>query len=159
MHFLPLLKISLLLNYNNFQMLALFSVPTSESVMSYFVNTDFVTWGGFCGVKIVLIIMQMYIKAEKKKGNSPQLLYITLGFAVLICSSNYSVRCEPCFSRDKAWKQLQYMNNSSDYDVSGNLKCCLSFFKVRNSLGFCIPAWMCNRQKNSLCILENDGIA
>lgn len=43
MHFLPLLKISLLLNYNNFQMLALFSVPTSESVMSYFVNTDFVT--------------------------------------------------------------------------------------------------------------------
>lgn len=119
--FLSLLKTSLLLNCNNFEMLALFSVLTSESIMRQFVNIKFSTWRRFCGVKIALIIMQMYMKG--KKGKRPQLLYITLGFAVLICSSNYCVQCEPCFLRDKAWKQLHYMNNSSDYDVSGNLKC------------------------------------
>lgn len=65
--FLSLLKTSLLLNCNNFEMLALFSVLTSESIMRQFVNIKFSTWRRFCGVKIALIIMQMYMKGKKRQ--------------------------------------------------------------------------------------------
>lgn len=139
--FLTLLKISLLLNYNNFHILVLFSVLTYESI-TFFKYIIFylreVLWSENC--------FDNYANVQKK-GNRPQLLYITLGFAVLICSLTCCVPCEPCFLWDKAWKQPHYMNNSSDYDVSGNLKCCLRFFQVITSLEFCLPAWTLNRLK------------
>lgn len=47
MHFLPLLKTSLLLNDNNFQIPAVSAVLTSDSIVRYFVNVDFVTEGVF----------------------------------------------------------------------------------------------------------------
>lgn len=46
MHFLPLLKNSYFLNYNNFQILVLFGVLTSDSIVRYFVNV-FGTQAGF----------------------------------------------------------------------------------------------------------------
>lgn len=47
MHFLCLLKTSLLSNDNNFQIPALFAVLTSDPSVRYFVNVDFVTEGVF----------------------------------------------------------------------------------------------------------------
>lgn len=45
----------------------------------------------------------MYIQAKKTlQPNNPLLLYIVLGFAVSIYSSDYYIQFEPCFLKGKA---------------------------------------------------------